>query len=298
MYILLCCIGLYRISRSCGKFFLCRGKAFLAGRLLPLLRTTIATSLWLLAVPCPRRFVLLCIASALDFGIPYATYIFHESGLPAWCSVPFLSHPLPPPAVVSPAPWGLGPIIPGYSSIRLALLALHARYAEALTQVQSILRWLFLMCCRFWPSVGPRPTRRAGGRASPRARFRSACCCGSLTSGRLHHPWKAILLLYLVGVDANTLHVGCSLWQAGILGGFSAVSGVQLYAHGFHEGRPVFSTGPVPTTSREEDLCEVLPLGRPGNHLLTPSRRPGGYVPRPIRGGTRPGALPHYLLGR
>ena len=52
------------------------------------------------------------------------------------------------------------------------------------------------------------------------------------------------------------------------------VGGVQLQAHGFHEGRPVFSTGPIPQAQAEHDLCEVVPLGRSCNLLLSPSPRP------------------------
>ena len=90
--------------------------------------------------------------------------------------------------------------------------------------------------------------------------------------------WKVGLLLYLCCADASALHL------ASVLGGHlltsipSSVQGVQLIAHGFHEGRPVFSTGTIPPAHSESDLCEVVPLGRSCNLLLPPSSRPRRQV--------------------
>ena len=71
------------------------------------------------------------------------------------------------------------------------------------------------------------------------------------------------------------------------------VQGVQLMAHGFHEGRPVFSTGTIPPAQSEADLCEVVPLGRSCNLLLPPSSRPrrqvAVFLGRPV---TEPPLLP------
>ena len=85
-------------------------------------------------------------------------------------------------------------------------------------------------------------------------------------------PRQTLLLLYLCCVDAHALHALSGLGH--VLLTLPAANGVQLMAHGFHEGRPVFSTGSIPQTQAERDLCEVVPLGRSCNLLLSPSSRP------------------------
>ena len=89
----------------------------------------------------------------------------------------------------------------------------------------------------------------------------------------LPSSWKTGLLLYLCCVDASALHVGSAMGEQLLLSTVGVVQGVQLMAHGFHEGRPVFSTGTIPPAQSEADLCEVVPLGRSCNLLLPPSSR-------------------------
>ena len=270
MYIVLCFIGLYRIFRCLRELFVNRDSASLAGRCFQLLRLITATSLWLLAVPCSGRLTLVCTASILDFGFPLVALLPRDASPQP---TPFCL-----PAGSCLVPWGPWPVVPVCQAICSALVALCSCAIPIILRGKSILCRLLLLCCRLWPFVGSGPVRRPHGSSRSRGHGRSARRLDGHACGRLCHPWKTVLLLYLVGVDARTLHVGCSLWHVGVFGGLRAASSFQLYAHGFHEGRPVFSTGPVPTTSREEDLCEVLPLGRPGNHLLTPSRRPRRQV--------------------
>ena len=91
-------------------------------------------------------------------------------------------------------------------------------------------------------------------------------------------PWKVGLLLYLCCVDASALHVLSAVSVHFLSNTVGVVRGVQLMAHGFHEGRPVFSTGTIPPAQSEADLCEVVPLGRSCNLLLPPSSRPRRQV--------------------
>ena len=86
--------------------------------------------------------------------------------------------------------------------------------------------------------------------------------------------WRALFLLYLCCVDAHALSVATAVGSGLVSLTIPAAEGVQLMAHGFHEGRPVFSTGPIPVAQVEADLCEVVPLGRSCNLLLSPSSRP------------------------
>ena len=91
-------------------------------------------------------------------------------------------------------------------------------------------------------------------------------------------PWKVGLLLYLCCVDASALHVLSAMSGHFLSSTVGVVRGVQLMAHGFHEGRPVFSAGTIPPAQSEADLCEVVPLGRSCNLLLPPSSRPRRQV--------------------
>ena len=105
--------------------------------------------------------------------------------------------------------------------------------------------------------------------------------------------WKTGLILYLCCVDASALHVGSVLGQHLVLNIAGVAQGVQLIAHGFHEGRPVFSTGTIPPAQSETDLCEVVPLGRSCNLLLPPSSRPRRQVAVFLgRPSTEPPLLP------
>ena len=111
-----------------------------------------------------------------------------------------------------------------------------------------------------------------------------------------HDPpssWKTGLILYLCCVDASALHVGAVLGKHLLFSTAGVVKGVQLMAHGFHEGRPVFSTGTIPPAQSEADLCEVVPLGRSCNLLLPPSsrsrRQVAVFLGRPL---TEPPLLP------
>ena len=105
--------------------------------------------------------------------------------------------------------------------------------------------------------------------------------------------WKIGLLLYLCCVDASALHVGSAIGLQLASCTVDIVHGVQLMAHGFHEGRPVFSTGTIPPAQSEADLCEVVPLGRSCNLLLSPSSRPRRQVAVFLgRPATEPPLLP------
>ena len=73
------------------------------------------------------------------------------------------------------------------------------------------------------------------------------------------HPSRTFLMLYLCCIDAHALNVLSGLGH-GLLA-LPAADGVQLMAHGFHEGRPVFSTGSIPPAQaarhRSRPFCRV-----------------------------------------
>ena len=139
-------------------------------------------------------------------------------------------------------------------------------------------RWpgLLLLLSRCLASgqvAGGRYFRRRGARPGPSsrpARGQQHMQCYRPTT----HSRKAILLLYLCCIDAHALSMLSGLGHSLVPMMFPGTAGVQLMAHGFHEGRPVFSTGSIPPAQAEHDLCEVVPLGRSCNLLLSPSSRP------------------------
>ena len=223
---------------------------------------------------------MLGLAGALDFGPAVLTAcrsVASENRGASDCSfTPFTLLSSRKPARTTP--WGPWPTAVPCTIASSTGCALHwCQVGAALWELRS---W----CCCTFLCLKPWIASRLGSRCKARPQRQSSghppltCRASSPVRRCPRHPWKTVFLLYLVGVDANTLRIGSALWPISLLGGSSTASGVQLYAHGFHEGRPVFSTGPVPTTSHEEDLCEVMPLGRPGNHLLAPSRRPRRQV--------------------
>ena len=82
------------------------------------------------------------------------------------------------------------------------------------------------------------PSHRRPGQRFSHARTRRNSPCPS--------PMKTGFLLYLCCVDATALHVGSVIGFQVASSALRGVQGVQLMAHGFHEGRPVFSTGTIP----------------------------------------------------
>ncbi|CAE7195868.1 unnamed protein product [Symbiodinium sp. CCMP2592] len=94
-----------------------------------------------------------------------------------------------------------------------------------------------------------------------------------------------ILLLYLSVADGATLHLGAAVVSSWCL---RFPTAVQLHAHGFHEGLPVLSTGPVLPTPTAEEMCEVYPVGRTGNLLLPRTDRSRRHIA--VFVGTPPGA--------
>ena len=254
-------------DRSCGT-----------GQRLQAFRILSATPLWLAAVPCPCRCLLLGIAGVVDIGIPLAIILFHacrrhRSRVPPSGSRPWISSGRIP-DVIRQVPWGLWPITSA------CVIRVWVRLQGNSTTVHGTHKFDATwysgapLPCSVWLSAVFRAMRGRFGTPPVKRRSLGSGRTGHRSANQPRSTWKAIFVIYLVGVDAGTLHVGSALWHSCLLKSAHIASSVQLYAHGFHEGRPVFSTGPVPTTSQEEDLCEVLPLGRPGNHLLTPSRRP------------------------
>ncbi|CAE7521208.1 unnamed protein product [Symbiodinium sp. CCMP2592] len=94
-----------------------------------------------------------------------------------------------------------------------------------------------------------------------------------------------LLLLYLSVADGVTLHLGAAVVSSW---GLRSSTAVQLHAHGFHEGLPVLSTGPVLPTPTAEEMCEVYPVGRTGNLLLPRTDRSRRHLAAFV--GTPPGA--------
>ena len=127
---------------------------------------------------------------------------------------------------------------------------------------------VFSPFCQIWKP--DRSRNLSSGRCYGRPLSRS----GSRVRTPSPSPWKAGLLLYLCCVDASALHIVSTVGGLLMTSPVMLVQGVQLMAHGFHEGRPVFSTGSIPPAGSEADLCEVMPLGRSCNLLLPPSSRP------------------------
>ncbi|CAE7212948.1 unnamed protein product [Symbiodinium sp. CCMP2592] len=99
------------------------------------------------------------------------------------------------------------------------------------------------------------------------------------------HHWMTLLLLYLSVADGVTLHLGAAVVSSW---GLRSSTAVQLHAHGFHEGLPVLSTGPVLPTPTAEEMCEVYPVGRTGNLLLPRTDRSRRHLAAFV--GTPPGA--------
>ena len=130
----------------------------------------------------------------------------------------------------------------------------------------------------FQPTIG----RLRALRSSAKSRPLPSPSWPRRSSRRLgkHSPsrWKVCFLLYLCSVDASALRIGLALGGQLTLTAIHLTRGVQLIAHGFHEGRPVFSTGTIPAAHSEADLSEVVPLGRSCNLLLPPSTRPRRQV--------------------
>ena len=209
---------------------------------------TVATLLWLLAVPFTRRLPLLLAACLLDCR-----------------RLDLAQHVADPTCVLaSRGSWSKGSF-PGPGYLELLHFARFPAWLRCLGQLQHMGRRPaanLSRACPHWAVPGP------------------PGMCQDFRSAWPNLYWGTVqtLLLYLSCVDAQALHLSQSLCAASLSVLTSRVRGVQLYAHGFHEGRPVFSTGPVPTTEYETDMCEVIPLGRPGNIFLAPSRRPRRQV--------------------
>ena len=129
--------------------------------------------------------------------------------------------------------------------------------------------WRDLVSPRPWRDQGP--ARQLSTKLAP-GKFALRRCCAS------RRRWQTGFLLYLCCVDASALHLASALGGSALAVSAGLVQGVQLIAHGFHEGRPVFSTGTIPSAQGEADLCEVVPLGRSCNLLLPPCARPRRQV--------------------
>ncbi|CAE7403395.1 unnamed protein product [Symbiodinium sp. CCMP2592] len=95
----------------------------------------------------------------------------------------------------------------------------------------------------------------------------------------------ALLLLYFSVADGATLNLGAAVVSSCFM---HSPEAVQLHAHGFHEGLPVLSTGPVLPTPTVEEMCEVYPVGRTGNLLLPRTDRNRRHLS--VFVGTPPGA--------
>ncbi|CAE7504742.1 unnamed protein product [Symbiodinium sp. CCMP2592] len=178
--------------------------------------------------------------------------------------------------VVASALWACVVLAP-VSAIRFTILALACETCALRVVRARVLTYLELFCglqtllalqCCSLPSRSPRRLVRCnivhGKRVAP----------GS-AAGRHSNPRYTALtffLLYLSLVDGASLRTATQLGSLG-LALCRPVASVQLHVHGFHENRPVISTGPVLPTPSVEVMCHVYPVGRAGNSMLSRSDR-------------------------
>ena len=264
-FLSLCLLVLYRVVGLCTDFRRASCRLGIISAVLSLGLRILASCLWLCAClyrlpPLPGCFAVLCELGAL--GLAWT---------PAKCWSFLVALRIFPRSALLVDTWGSwppkclrcifrsGPLFP--------FLHTQGRWPSLHLLPPHILLYL--------------PGQVSGGRSARPCGTRS-CPLPRLGRVQQHarghrpisHSRRAFFLLYLCCIDAHALNALSGFGHGLVSLTLPVVKGVQLMAHGFHEGRPVFSTGSIPPAQAEYDLCEVVPLGRSCNLLLSPSPRP------------------------
>ncbi|CAE7740616.1 unnamed protein product [Symbiodinium sp. CCMP2592] len=256
---LILCIALYRVAVVSERFLATYGPQLSWRRSWQLSCTLSATAWWVAALfgPPTSMFACACISELLAF-LPGLALDLGSTRLGHLCTC------------ACPG---------GFASRCRSLLHRPCMWRKPLW-LSFVTRWVTLCLSGVedtWSCTrNGTPCRRVG---SSRCKSRS----GARVSG-CRRLGTALFLGYLSVVDGSTLHLGVLL--AASCSRFPEA--VQLHAHGFHEGRPVLSTGPVLPTPSVDAMCEVYPVGRTGNLLLPRTDRNRRHLA--VFVGTPPGA--------
>ena len=240
--------AVYRVVRLCTDFRRASSRLGSLLAVLSLVLRVLASGLWLCACiyrrpSLPGRLAALCELGALVSARILVKY----------------RSPLTAPRALLRSAKGAGAWVFGFSQCLRSNLG--SGLLPSFLRAQG--RWpsphlLLLHFLLPGPVAGGRPIKHCGSRCGPPSQLgkRQPHSRGPRPTT---HSRKALFLLYLCCVDAHALSVFSGFGHSLVSLLLPGVEGVQLMAHGFHEGRPVFSTGSIPQRRQNMTYARLFP---------------------------------------